>query len=331
MKKFAKRLGITLGVIVGILLAFVLVMNLIQPLLYSGFYAEAKAEFGNAGLFDGMVPQGMTYVEKEDLFLQCGYMADGKSPSRIYICKDGSTSYVELFDKDGNAYSSHTGGMAVGEKYVWLANDGDGSDNCVWTIELDEILNGDGKITRDTCIYPESRSACVTVYDGMLWTGEFYDPEKYPTKETHHLTTGSGEENPAFLCGYRIDESTETGVASDVPEKILSVRDKLQGIVFDDTGKAALSTSYGFSNSHIYVYENVLTDAADTSVMIDGNEIPVWFLDEDALIRDVEMMPMSEDLEILDGRLYIQGESCCLKYYFGWLFRAWDVYSIPLA
>lgn len=85
MKKAFKIFGISLGSAVGLMLAVMIGYAALQPVIYADYYADAKKEFASAGLSDGVVPQGFYYIESKDLFLQCGYMADGESPSRIYI------------------------------------------------------------------------------------------------------------------------------------------------------------------------------------------------------------------------------------------------------
>lgn len=330
-KKLLKISEIILGVLVALIVLALVVFMLIQPVLYKDFYKDAEKEFKTAGLSDGLVPQGMTYLEEQKIFLQCGYMTDGESASRIYVMdKDGASHYVELYQEDGTPYTGHTGGIAAGESILWLANDGDGDDNCVWAIPLQQVLDANtGIITLSERFYPESRSACCYVYDDLLWVGEFYDPEKYPTKESHHLTTDSGEVNPAFICAYAIDETQPGGVMEDTPIKILSVREKLQGFAIREDGRMAISTSYGLANSHIYFYESVLDGEADTTVTVNEAEVPVWYVDSDDLYFDLEAPPMTEEVVLVDDRLYILNESACNKYIFGNFMRARNVYSYP--
>lgn len=183
--KTLKVWGISLAVIVAAVIVVVVIFMLIQPLLYKDYYSKAQREFPVAGLSDGLVPQGFTYLPEEGLFLQCGYMADGVSASRIYITDGtGAGRYVELYADDGTPYLGHTGGITAGEKKVWLANDGEGSDNRVWAFSKEELLDENtSRITLSASFKPESRAACCFVYDGYLWVGEFRDAENYETKK----------------------------------------------------------------------------------------------------------------------------------------------------
>lgn len=334
MKRTGKIIAVSVAVIVAIIVISALVYILIQPLIYRDYYSKAEKEFEIAGLGDGVVPQGFAYAEDEEVYLQTGYMADGTSASRIYIIEnDGSTRYIELFTADGSPYLGHTGGIAVGEELVWLANDGDEeqNDNCVWVLNSDLLLDeATTEITLTEYFLPESNSAYCTVYDGMLWVGEFYKDGEYSTKESHHLTTSTGEENSSLICGYIIDESKPNGLADETPDKILSVCEQIQGVAFNGNGEIALSSSYGFSSSHLYLHRNVLGDEADTAFTVDDTSVPVWFLDSDSLTEDLKTPPMSEELIAKDGKLYIMYESASNKYIFGNFIRGRYVYSYPL-
>lgn len=331
MKKVLRITGIALLALMVVAIVALLAFWLVQPLLYRDYYKQAKKEFVAAGLEDGLVPQGFSYIADQEVFVECGYMSDGLSASRIYLIdKEGETRFVELLSPDGTPYTGHTGGITVGERLVWLANDGEGDDNCVWVFPLAELLDKESdSIVLSEKFHPESRAACCYVDNGLLWVGEFYDPEKYPTKESHHLETPSGTVNPAFVCGYAIDETTPTGIADTTPKKILSVTERLQGFAVNAAGQFALSTSYGTSNSHLFLHQNVTQEPADTAFSVNGTEVPVWFLDEDSLIEDVVMPPMSEEIVCVDGRVYILYESACRKYMFGILTRGRHVYSYP--
>ncbi|MBQ2939526.1 MAG: hypothetical protein IJE00_04075 [Clostridia bacterium] len=333
-KLIGKIVGWVLGSILSLVVLGLIVCILIQPLLYPAFYRDAEKEFTAAGLMAGNVPQGFTYVEGKDIFLQVGYKANGKSASCIYVTDGNGENVreVELLNADGSAYTGHTGGIAAGEQTVWLANDGDieAGDNCVWALSLEELLKEEtASVTLTEKFHPETRSACVTVYDGLLWVGEFEDPEKYPTKESHHLTAPDGTENPSLICGYTIDETAAKGIASETPVKAISVCKKLQGFAFNAEGKLALSTSYGVSASHIYIHKNVLSGEAQGNITVGDATVPVWYLDGTTLEEDIKAAPMTEELAVKDGRLYVLNESACHKYIFGNFMRGYNVYSIP--
>ena len=334
MKKLLRKpIGKILSGLVGFLAVVVLAIVLIQPILFAGFYKDAEKEFKAAGLWQGNVPQGIAYVESKDVFLQVGYKANGKSASCIYVT-DGegeNPRAIELMTEDGKPYTGHTGGIAAGEKTVWMANDGDyeTGDNGVWVLSLDTLLDENTtQVTLTEMFYPETRSACVSVYEGILWVGEFEDPEKYPTKESHHLTAPDGTENTALICGYAIDESQDNGLVSSTPIAVVSVGSKLQGFVVT-RGKIVLSTSYGLAASHLYFHTLDPHAESQGTVTLDGAEVPVWYLDSTTLEKDVTAPPMTEELAVKDGRVYILNESASVKYAFGNIMRRFNVYSLP--
>ena len=335
-KKALLIVGIALAAIIALLFTVLLSLHIITPVLCNDFFADAKAEYVTPGLYEGLVPQGYAYVGEHNVYLQCGYMTDGKSASRIYVtdAKDTSDSYyVELCTEDGKPYTGHTGGMTSTSGFVWLVNDGEGEDNCVWVISLNDILsakNGDN-ITLSTKFQSETRAACCFVDDKYLWVGEFNDGEKYVTKDTHAFTV-NGEENNALICAYALDTSSKYGIKYQevegkdtfTPELALSVTDLVQGFTKIPNG-FVLSTSYALTASHLYFYKDPTTGEADATIKINGKDIPVYFLDE--LTNDVKMPPMSEEIFVKGDRIYILFESACLKYVFGNFTHGIHIYS----
>ena len=340
-QKIAKWVGIVLGGLVALLLAIVLMLNLCTPLVFHGFFENADKEYLIPGLGDGLVPQGYAYVAEQNVYLQCGYMTDGVSSSRIYVTdatNTKNTRYIELVTSNGAPYTGHTGGITAAGNFVWLANDGDGEDNCVWVLSLAEILaaeNGD-RITLTTRFHSETRAACCFADDKYLWVGEFNDGEKYITDASHRFTV-SGGENFALVCAYPLDTASVYGVAFTeadgqpvfTPAMALSVTNLVQGFTRTPNG-FALSTSYGLSASHIFFHKDVTAGEADATININGTDVPVYFLDDDSLTEDVAMPPMSEEIFVKDGRLYVLLESACKKYIFGNLIRGRHVYSYRL-
>lgn len=341
-KKALTIAGISVGAVVALVLVILLSLHLLTPVVFNDFFSNAKEEYVTPGIYDGLVPQGYAYNGEYKVYLQCGYMADGKSASRIYITdaeNTGDSRYIELYTADGKPYTGHTGGITVNQSFVWMANDGEGDDNCVWVFSLKEILgakNGD-KITLKTSFKPESRAAFCFVDGSHLWVGEFHDAEKYPTKDTHKFDVAGGT-NSAFICAYPLDSDSAYGIeATEVdgetvitPDKLISIPDWVQGFTRTPDGGFVLSTSYAVSKSHLLFYGDVTKEEADATLEINGKNIPVYFLDADSKTDDVEMPPMSEEIFVKDGRLYVLFESACQKYLFGNFTRGVHIYSYEL-
>ncbi|MBQ9132245.1 MAG: hypothetical protein IJX62_07230 [Clostridia bacterium] len=330
-----KWLGISLAALLGLVALILLLVHLFTPVVYNDFYKDAKKEYKIPGLADGFIPQGFAYAQEEKVYLQCGYMKDD-SASRIYVLPQGNEKkgarFVTLQTPDGTAYTGHTGGITTNGTLVWLANDGEGEDNCVWIFELSAILQAENgsalKVERR--FYPESRAAYCHVEGDYLWVGEFHRPVDYPTKESHAFDVSADVTNRALICAYRLDASAPGGVVEDAPEMLLSVTDHVQGFTRTPDGTFVLSTSYGLATSHLLFYRDVTGEAADATLAINGRDVPVWYLDQEALTKDLEFAPMSEEPLLLNGRIYVLTESASQKYIFGNFTRGRHVYSIPV-
>ena len=315
--------GAIIGVFVALLLSIILVLHVITPLATIDFFANSNPEYITPGIYEGLVPQGYAYIGEKDVYLQCGYMADGVSASRIYVTNSTDTRdtfFVELYTADGQPYTGHTGGLTSYSGIVWLTNDGEGDDNCMWVFTLAELLEAkDGKVILKTKFQPESRAACCFADGEYLWIGEFNDGEKYVAKESHAFG-----ENNALVCAYKIDVTSKYGIEFETvegkdfftPSLALSVTDLVQGFTKTPDG-FALSTSYSVKASHLYFYSDVTKGEADASISVNGKDVPVYFLDNEAMIKDVVMPPMSEEIFVKDGKVFVLFESACQKYIFG--------------
>ena len=99
-----------------------------EEFLNSGEYSFYISHFKKGpvipGLFQSAVPQGMTYYSDKDLILISNYMFDTR-PSCITAVSmsDGLLKKtLWLLNPDGSPYTGHVGGLAVSEKYLWIAS-----------------------------------------------------------------------------------------------------------------------------------------------------------------------------------------------------------------
>ena len=334
-KKSTKVWMIVIGAVLALLMILFVIAPLVTTVVFHDFFSDARKEFRTPGLSDGFVPQGFTFLPDQQFFLQCGYMADGESASRIYILsyrEPEKAYYVELVTEDGAPYTGHTGGIAVSGNMIFLANDGEGEDNRVWVLSVYDLFRceaGDS-YTLKTSFQSETRAAYCFVDGDYLWVGEFHRPIDYPTKESHAFTVAGGVEHRALIACYKLNEESETGIESLTPTRLLSVPDHVQGFARDQYGHFILSTSYGVSKSHFLFYGDVLSNVNDAVLNVDGVDVPVWFLDEKVLTRDLECPPMSEEIVIYGNRVYYLTESASTKYIFGNFIRGRRVFSLPL-
>ena len=213
-KKIAVICGAIIVAFIALVLCLLLALHVITPLASIDFFVNSDPEYVTPGIYEGLVPQGYAYIGEKDVYLQCGYMADGVSASRIYVTNATDTRdtfFVELYTADGQPYTGHTGGLTSYSGIVWLTNDGEGDDNCMWVFTLAELLEAkDGKVILKTKFQPESRAACCFADGEYLWIGEFNDGEKYVAKESHAFG-----ENNALICAYEIDTASEYGYFLD--------------------------------------------------------------------------------------------------------------------
>lgn len=334
-KRIGKIALITLCALLALVMLILLLAPIVTTIIFHDFFSDARKEFRIPGQADGVVTQGFTYLYDQQFFLQCGYMADGESASRIYIIpwnEPKKAYYVELYREDGTPYLGHTGGISVSGNHIFLANDDEGDENRVWVLTVYDLLRCEagGSYTLKTYFQPETRAAYCFVDGNYLWVGEFHRPVDYPTKESHTFTVANGVEHRALIACYQIDAESEMGIKSLTPSRFVSVPDHVQGFARDQYGHFILSTSYGLSKSHFLFYGDVLTEIPDASLNVDGTDVPVWFLDEDVLTRDLVCPPMSEEIVVYGNRIYYVTESASKKYIFGNFIRGRHVYSLPL-
>lgn len=323
MKKW-KRIGKIAAAVAAVLVAAVLVMiltlNVGVMLVYPAFFGNAEAMFEIPGLRTGFVPQGFHYDASMEVYLISGYM-DDHSASRIYIRQEnGNTWFVRLLKEDGSAYDGHAGGITVNGDFVYIPG-----ENGVDVFSFWDILKKD-EVKRLGRIEGEFDTDCITVYNGMLFVGDFYRPGVYETPQEHHITTPAGDENKAVITLYRLNSEAEFGV-EPLPVGAISIPGQVQGMTFNEHGQIILSTSYGTDSSMLLFYE--MESLPSDTIELMGVEVPLHYLDSENLFHSVKMPPMAEEVICKDGMIYVLFESASNKYRFGNLIRGTKVYAYP--
>ncbi|MBQ7352017.1 MAG: hypothetical protein IJW59_04075 [Clostridia bacterium] len=331
------KLGLKIAIsIVSVLLTLILVflgVYFFWP-WNRDFFNNATEEFSIPGLDSKFVPQGFTKIEGYNKYLICGYMSDG-SPSRYYVI-DAETKNVDKWftlrynDLD---LSIHAGGVASSGSTLWTVSKESDGKGYAFKFLLSDIMNMEesGYAIDVRYVFDTYNNAdFVFTYDNMLWVGEFYRDDNYLTDTSHHVQTTSGETNRAMIYGFDIDEKNVAGVAIEFPQKAISVRNLAQGIAVTSSGNFVLSTSYGLANSHIYYYKDILNEPSQGKLVWAQNTIPLWYLDNNSLIKSIEIPSMSEEVVIENNRVYILFESACKKYKLFNRKRLDSVYSLPI-
>ncbi len=266
------------------------------------------------GLDESIVPQGLCALNENSDgydFAMSGYSADDQ-PSRIYLIdeENNTSKWFTLKNTSGKLYTSHFGGVACGENYLYVTS----GENIV-RVSLQDIYSahsGDEITVFDSFSTGISNAFCY-IQDGYLYAGEFVNNKSYIAPKEHEMTVSGGVTHYALTFVFAIDETKEGGVKSNIPEKVISTINKVQGMAVT-SDRIYLSTSYGLSDSVFYSYENILNSQPNGKFDVSGNSVDLYFLDDSALVEEMNAPSMSEGICVKNGRLYILYESNSVKY-----------------
>lgn len=285
-------------------------LNIAKFAIYSEYYSINENVCKNPGLNDGFVCQGIAANEANNVFIVSGYMKD-HSASRLYITDKNNESYFVSLSTNGKAFKGHAGGVATTGDNIYLA-----SGDTIYTFSLSEVLNSENGAIIDIGggIEVNNQASFVYTDETHLYVGEFHDGENYITE--HPYQTNDGKYY-AIISRYPLNDLT-------TPNKIYSIRNKVQGACFTPDGKVVLSTSYGLTSSVFYVYNEA--DAVDSGQTLDG--APVYYLNN--CLNEIKGPAMSEDLDYYDGKVITLFESACDKYIFGKFFFANKIVSLDI-
>lgn len=298
---------------------------------FADFIGRAESQFLIPGLNQAMTPQGISYSEKTGLAYITSYaIADTPSVISGVSLKTGE-QVVEyyLYNSDGTPFTSHVGGIAVTEGYIYVSAklDSDGSYS-IAALPFPELPeSGSHDITvEDTIPLPVSPSF-LNYSQGKLWAGNFYHPKgDYNLSKGMDFTTPTADgESGCYILGYDLDENGGLSVPSDgerypVPTCALVAPDKIQGAVVlpgsDGGYRVWLSQSYGrTANSTLLAYGiPALGDTPDTQVDVDGHTVPAYILDSTRLQESLNVMPMTEGLCLSPEGVLVLFESGSSRY-----------------
>lgn len=293
------------------------------------YYSISEKGFKIPELNKGFIPQGISYDSRTDNFFVTGYEKDGSASPVFLVNKtSGKTTHkVLLADAENVPFAGHNGGIAVNGEFVYIAG---AADECVYVYSYNEILAASSgaqvKMLGKFSLSSENDkilSSFVTIADNRLYIGEFYRAGNYETPEGHKMS----EENRAYIVGFDFESGAEFGLAS-TPSVGYSIRGLVQGAFFtEDT--IYLSTSYGIAKSHIYAYDRKKAENSLAKKSILDTNVSFFTLDSANRTKDLKAAPMSEEIEIVDGKMYTMCESASDKYVFGKLTGAkWCIATI---
>lgn len=335
LQRAGKILTISLLVILGLIAIILLGFRAYMRLPVMSYYQASVKAFEIPGLDEDFVPQGFCYDENNELFLISGYSAK-KDASPVYIVEKKSGNLIGkvlLHKENGSKFTGHAGGIAQYEDYIYIAGS---SANCLYIYSYSEMLDAaydaaltcQGKFSLELSEDEFVSASFVTAEDGRLLVGEFrYEPD-YSYPDSHKVTTSAGDNHGGLMLEFALSSDAKYGI-DPTPIKAYTIRDKVQGICFGD-GMIYASTSYGLSHSYIYTYTEADLVNEGTIDLI-GYTLPLYAIDSHALAKTYKIPPMSEEIIMIDGRLYTMCESASSKYIFGKLTGGKWCYATNLA
>lgn len=310
--------------VIGSLVALVLVawavLAIMGQVAFSNFYSHATAEMAIPGTNSGFVVQDEVEASDGTWFFS-GYSSDGGA-SPLYRVTDGEADELFVERPDGSVYDGHGGGVTCDDDYLYLTE-----ENGYLTVPLADVLGAaDGSTVKATSMQNLGIDpAFLTIIDGQLYAGVFFKAGPYDTPDEMHLTAPDGTENNAVM--YVLDKEPTDGSSYGVqPSLVYSIPGLVQGVaVVDDV--MVLSLSWGLSPSELpgYDMEKMTTDG---TYEVNGQDVPLVFLDSRSLVGQVTAPPMSEGLVTKDDEIWFTNEAASNKYFYGKLFGSWNVMAL---
>lgn len=277
------------------------------------------------GLFQAVVPQGLAYIPEARLLLISNYMFDGRTAAITCVSLGNDTvngrlgKTIWIYNRDGSPHMGHMGGIAVSREWLWIA-----SGSNFYRLPLSGILEAEegSKLLLSGPYTTEVACSAATASGGVLYISEFRSRNgSYMTSKSHYFKTADGKINQALTAGFILDgrldgilpSRSQAGIAH--PDYFISIPDEVQGITFLEN-RIVLSQSYGRRNdSRLSVYASPLGGELDGSFLLkNGQEVPVWVLDDAKKIREITAPPMSEGICLVEGFIAVLYESASDKY-----------------
>ncbi len=279
---------------------------------YKEFDNSARAEVALPDLSDGFVPQGLCEWPSGSGDEAVGYTVAvsgyySKAPSRVYLLGGGKADFFTV-EKDGKALTTHFGGIAAAENYLYLT-----SGNEILRIPLAEAAAAaktGASVAVSGGLDAGMGLAFCSVAAGKLYVGEFYRAGNYETDESHHVEH-AGEKNRALIYRYALADSAERIVESETPEAVFSVRGLVQGITVEGS-EVFFSCSWGLADSTLERHEMPASPIGN--IQVKGTDVPLYFFGKETLRASRSVPCMSEGIFLKEGRLFVLFESACNKY-----------------
>ena len=336
MVKINKRAKSLLIIALSVLLFVVTVfmgIRLYFRLPVMSYYQASEKAFLIPDISNDFVPQGLHYDKENKYFITSGYSSKDE-PSTVHVTeKDtGKTIYsVELLNEDGTPHEGHAGGVAQYNDWVYVAGS---SSHCLYVYSYSQILSGVkqvkaiGKYSLEISDTDYLKASFVSVMGNRLVVGEFFNEPSYKTLDSHKTTSSSGEKFGGIALEFALNGNLKFGIATR-PIRAFALPDKVQGVYFTDND-IYLSTSLGLKSSYVYKHDVAKLETG-SNIDVLGVSLELKMLTSKSLVSTYKTPPMSEEIAIVDGKLYVMSEFACNKYVLGKFTSAKWCYATDLS
>lgn len=325
-KSWLKRILLVLLLIVVVLGVLCGGISRVNKRALEKFYKCSSQAFHIPDINKFFIPQGIAYNPDTDEILVTGYMTNGKA-SPIYVIDRESGSLKKslyMLYSDGKKFKGHAGGIAVYNGKVYIAGS---TKYCMYVIDSETIKSAsDGANVYfsdvvDLKNQKDYMRVSFTGYDGeYLYAGEFHKDPLFYTYEGHNVETANGIQK-GLVVGFSLEGNIATA------QKAYSIADNVQGVEFDEQ-YVYLSVSHGYNNSKLMVYRRY--EESSKELLVLGKSVPLFNLDDESLVAEYDLPPMSEEICIIDGKMYIMCEAASNRYIMGKFYDADYIYAVDL-
>lgn len=252
--------------------------DFIDEINIPGMPETKESDFINNYIFsESQCPQGICITP--DYVLVTSYSNDEGALGELMVFDRKDGEYLVTLGMDAK---SHLGGIAYDGENVWVCNSYDTTIERISYDFIDLMATANSKQVVDATgvvdvFDVDNKPSCITYYGGRLWVA------------THNILMKSK------MVAYYYDQKDDklTALSS------YTIPARVQGVSFDDSGKVYLSTSYGRDiSSYIKCYKSLIALSSRPN---------------DPYLS-IEMPPGSEELDAVDGSLYVIFESAGEKY-----------------
>ena len=294
---------------------------------FKNYYKSSKAVFQVPDLSKGFIPQGLAYDANTDSFFVTGYM-DHKENSPIYVIdrKSGSLkNKIYMMTEKGEDFRGHAGGMSILGDSVYVAGS---TDACVYEFLISEVINSSNnrvnaseKIGLKRC-GDFIRVSFTSADESLLYAGEFHKGFLFYTNKSHIIKQDKTKQK-AYILGFKKNDKKE-----GIPECVYSVPDCVQGACFYKN-HMFLSVSYGIWPSKIMTYSLSKIKQCGTKKVL-GYDVPLYILNKENVDKTTIIPPMSENIIVVNGEMYIIYEAASNRYKIGKRMGLDKVYKTPI-